>query len=80
MRIYTCHWCTEGQHEKCELSHHCSPGQYGGSRCLCPCKGDPKWKEKFLKDMGLLLEQLFGDLGLQKKPVQPRDDEITGTD
>lgn len=80
MRIYTCYWCHEGKHEKCDLSSYCSPGQYGGSRCICPCKGDPKWQEKFFESMRPLFEQLFGDWGKPKKTVEPRPDEITGSD
>jgi len=58
MRIYTCHWCTAGQHEKCELSHDCPPGQYGGSRCICPCKGDPKYLERKVEEVKKFLEEL----------------------
>lgn len=43
--IYTCQACERDDHIHCELGHPCAPGKYGGSKCRCPCLGDPHWND-----------------------------------
>jgi hypothetical protein len=49
MRIYTCYHCESGDHGKCELTKHAPPGVCGGSRCICPCEGDPDHEKNWFK-------------------------------
>ncbi len=58
--LYYCKACEEGRHKDCELGHPAPPGVYGGSKCRCPCSGDPLWNdpvrirkatEKFLDEL-----------------------------
>ncbi len=48
VRIYTCEACERGDHAHCERWHPAPPGFFGGSRCVCPCEGDPDYMEKGL--------------------------------
>jgi len=45
MRLYTCEACINGQHEKCELITRVEPGRWGGSKCKCPCEGNPNFND-----------------------------------
>lgn len=46
VKIYTCNACTENRHKDCELSKPSyPPGSYGGSRCLCACRGNPHFND-----------------------------------
>ncbi len=39
---------------------HIPPGSIGGSKCFCPCTGDPLWNtpEKIEKDLQKLLKDM----------------------
>lgn len=41
VRLYTCDACLRGDHENCRRGFKAPPGVIGGSRCVCPCEGDP---------------------------------------
>jgi len=43
--LYYCGACEDGRHKDCELGHPAPPGVYGGSKCRCPCSGDPLWND-----------------------------------
>lgn len=58
--LYYCSACEKGKHKKCELGHPAPKGHYGGSKCRCPCSGDPLWNDparihaefmKYLRDL-----------------------------
>lgn len=57
VRLYTCDACRDDDHKNCDLSHPAPPGHYGGSRCMCPCHGNPNFNDPKVihKD---LMEQL----------------------
>lgn len=42
-KVYLCDACARGDHGHCELGHAAPNGEYGGSICRCPCRGDAKW-------------------------------------
>lgn len=46
VKIYQCQPCLKGDHKKCERSNKTPPGQCGGSKCICPCNGDPNYEKK----------------------------------
>jgi len=39
MRLYLCVHCQNDQHHNCERTIPARPGEYGGSKCTCPCDG-----------------------------------------
>lgn len=41
VKLYTCEPCERGEHDKCEIGQSAPDGQYGGTKCMCPCKGNP---------------------------------------
>ena len=43
--LYYCGACEDGRHKECELGHPAPPGVFGGSKCRCPCSGDPLWND-----------------------------------
>ncbi len=58
--LYYCKACENGNHKKCELGHPAPKGNYGGSKCRCPCSGDPLYNdpERIRKDTEKFLRQL----------------------
>lgn len=40
MRIHLCEACRKGDHEHCAGDIPAGKGEYGGSRCICPCRTD----------------------------------------
>jgi len=51
MRLYLCVHCQNDQHQNCERTIHCPEGQYGGSKCTCPCDGRKDYRRKIEVDM-----------------------------
>ncbi len=41
VKLYTCGFCERGEHDKCEIGQPAPEGQYGGTKCMCPCGGNP---------------------------------------
>lgn len=41
VKLYTCDPCERGDHDKCEIGQSAPEGQYGGTKCMCPCGGNP---------------------------------------
>ena len=57
MYLYNCGACIRGEHAKCERVHSCPPGQFGGSKCVCPCDGNPDYMQT--QALGLASEDIF---------------------
>lgn len=68
MYIYTCHHCENKDHGKCELIKSAPPGVCGGSKCICPCEGDPdhetNWFEKTQQAVLRQLQQVSENIEL----------------
>ena len=56
--LYTCGACLKGDHVNCERGHPAPKGVFGGSSCICHCRGrseeqmkadDEKWFEEQMK-------------------------------
>lgn len=59
VRIYTCAACELGDHKHCELGHSAPEGVFGGSKCICPCHGDPDYMKKAQVELRKHAEELL---------------------
>jgi len=59
--LYYCQACENGNHGNCELGHPAPPGHFGGSKCRCPCSGDPLWNspERIHKELQDLVQKII---------------------
>ena len=60
--IYTCGACQHEQHEKCERGHSVPKGTFGGSTCVCGCRG--RSKEQWDADDRAEMEQRLRNLDI----------------
>jgi hypothetical protein len=73
VQIYRCYPCQIGDHQHCAKVKTVPAGQFGGSSCICGCKGDPYWGLQDLRFSELPQMAVF-------PPQLPRSDELTGSD
>jgi len=53
--LYLCQPCVERDHGRCLGVSKCAAGQFGGSKCVCACHGDPLFEHRGKTLMEVLL-------------------------